>query len=377
MKDLRKKIVKNTRRIVVKVGSAVVADWPGEEDSRIFANLAAEVSALKARRGLEFVIVSSGAIALGMRRLGMTARPSSIPERQAVAAVGQGTLMSKYEAAFVAKGESVAQVLLTHDDIGSRKRFLNARNTLFTLLRFGITPVINENDTVAVEEIKFGDNDKLAALVTNLVEADLFVILTNVDGLYEANPVNNLSAKRIPLVEDVDRMDLRQLTGQTSALGTGGMASKIEAARTAAHFGIPTIVVSGYIPDIISKALNAEDTGTLFLPKEDRLTSRKHWIAFSSRPSGVIVVDDGARDALLNKGKSLLPSGIKAIDGSFDSGEVVRCVDSKGKEFARGVVNYGSSEIVKIKGIKTTEVEAVLGYKVYDEVIHRDNLVVM
>ncbi len=375
MKDLRKKIVKNTRRIVVKVGSALVADWPSAVDSRIFANLAVEMSALKGR-GLEFVIVSSGAIALGMKRLALTVRPSTIPERQAVAAVGQGSLMSRYEAAFVAQGGLVAQVLLTHDDIGSRKRFLNARNTLFTLLRFGITPVINENDTVAVEEIKFGDNDKLAALVTNLAEADLFVILTNVDGLHEANPMNNPSAKRIPLVEDVDRMDLA-LTGQTSALGTGGMASKIEAARTAAHFGIPTIVACGYTSDIITRVMDAEDTGTLFLPKEDRLTSRKHWIAFSSRPTGVIVVDDGARDALLNKGKSLLPSGIKAIDGSFDSGEVVRCVDSKGAEFARGVVNYGSSEIARIKGVKTSEVEAVLGYKVYDEVIHRDNLVVM
>ncbi|MBI5235694.1 MAG: glutamate 5-kinase [Deltaproteobacteria bacterium] len=377
MKDLRKRIVKRTRRLVVKVGSALVADWPSGEDSRIFVNLAVEMSALKKERGLEFVIVSSGAIALGMKRLGLTARPSTIPERQAVAALGQGALMSRYEAAFAEKGALVAQVLLTHDDIGSRKRFLNARNTLFTLLKFGITPVINENDTVAVEEIKFGDNDKLSALVTNLAEADLFVVLTNVDGLHDANPMHNPSAKRIPLVEDVDRMDLVRLTGQTSALGTGGMASKIEAARTAAHFGIPTIVANGYASDIITRLMSAEDVGTLFLPKEDRLTSWKHWIAFSSRPIGVIKVDDGAMDALLNKGKSLLPSGIKAIDGSFDSGEVVRCVDSSGKEFARGVVNYGSTEIARIKGVKTSEVEAVLGYKVYDEVIHRDNLVIV
>lgn len=375
MKDLRKRILKKARRIVVKVGSAVVAA-PPVDGRDIFARLASEIKVLK-EAGREAAIVSSGAIALGVRKLGLKERPVAIPERQAVAAVGQGSLMACYDAAFSNAGGHVAQVLLTHDDLGSRKRFLNARNTLTTLLRFGIVPVINENDTVAVEEIKFGDNDALSALATNLIEADLLIILSDIDGLFDKDPKAHKDAKRLPLIEDVDSAGLEKLTGATNALGTGGIRSKCEAARKAAHFGAATIIANGNRPGVLSAIFNGEDAGTLFLPKEDRLTSKKHWIAFSARPSGRVFVDDGAKEALLAKGRSLLPSGIKEVDGTFDPGEVIHCVDLKGMEFARGVANYSSSEIQRIKGLKTAELIKVLGYKVYDEVIHRDNLVVL
>lgn len=375
MKDRRKKIIRKSKRIVVKVGSAVVAAPPvGGVD--IFDRLAAEISLLR-KAGKDTAVVSSGAIALGVRKLGLKDRPSTIPERQAVAAVGQGSLMAHYDAAFNRLGEKSAQVLLTHDDLGSRKRFLNARNTLTTLLRMGIVPVINENDTVAVEEIKFGDNDALSALATNLIEAELLVILSDIDGLFDRDPKKDPAAKLVPVVEDVESLKFDSLTAATNLLGTGGIRSKCEAARKAAHFGTATIIANGNIPGVLARILAGDEVGTLFLPKEDRLTSKKHWIAFSTRPSGRLFVDEGAKEALLKGGKSLLPSGVRDSDGSFDAGEVVHCVDQKGMEFARGVSNYSSAEIQKIKGLKTAELEGVLGYKVYDEIIHRDNLVVL
>lgn len=375
MKDLRKKIISKSRRIVVKVGSAVVAAPPVDGES-IFDRLASDMGRLR-NSGVEAAIVSSGAIALGVKKLGLKYRPSTIPERQAVAAVGQGALMASYDAAFNRLGEKAAQVLLTHDDLGNRKRFLNARNTLTTLLKMGIVPIINENDTVAVEEIKFGDNDALSALATNLIEADLLVILSDIDGLYDKDPKKDPGAHLVPIVEDVESMRFETLAVATNILGTGGIRSKCEAARKAAHFGTATIIANGNEKGTLERIMAGLEVGTLFLPKEDRLTSKKHWIAFSTRPSGRLFVDDGAREALLKGGKSLLPSGVKDVDGSFDSGEVVHCVDLKGMEFARGVANYSSSEIEKIKGLKSAELEKVLGYKVYDEIIHRDNLVVL
>jgi len=271
----------------------------------------------------------------------------------------------------------VAQVLLTHDDLASRKRFLNARNTLTTLLRMSIVPVINENDTVAVDEIKFGDNDQLSALATNLVEADLLVILSDIDGLYDRDPRCHSNAVKIPFVENIDTLDLDKLARDAGVHGTGGIRSKCAAARKAAHFGAASVIANGNQSGVLASILSGEETGTFILPREDRLTSRKHWIAFSTRPSGRVFVDEGAEAALLKGGKSLLPSGIKGVDGSFDAGEVVHCVDAKGMEFARGMVNYSSAEIARIKGLKSSELEGVLGYKVYDEVIHRDNLVVL
>ncbi|MDP2690334.1 MAG: glutamate 5-kinase, partial [Deltaproteobacteria bacterium] len=291
MKDRRQRIIKKAKRVVVKVGSAVVAAQNDGPD--VFHRLAEEVRFLK-DSGREAVIVSSGSIALGVKKLGLKARPVAIPERQAVAAVGQGSLMSRYEAAFAKSGLQVAQVLLTHDDLSSRKRFLNARNTLTTLLRMSIVPIINENDTVAVEEIKFGDNDALSALATNLVEADLLIILSDVDGLFDRDPRADKSAVKIPVVEDIDSLKLDALAPEAGVHGTGGIRSKCAAAGKAAHFGAASIIANGNAPGVLSAILNGEDIGTLILPREDRLTSRKHWIAFSTRPSGRVFVDDGA-----------------------------------------------------------------------------------
>jgi glutamate 5-kinase len=370
-------IIKEARRIVVKVGSAVLAGRHEDElDERVFSALAADIAELK-RGGKEVVLVTSGAIAVGMKKMGLPRRPVSIPEKQAVAAVGQSSLMAIYEGAFTPLGEKVAQVLLGHDDLADRKRFLNARNTLLSLFQYGIIPIINENDTVAVEELKFGENDHLAALVTSLVEADLLIMLTDIDGLYDADPRVSKEARLIPVVEDVDHVVLGWAGEASGVYGSGGMQSKIEAARKAAHIGVPTVIASGRKRGNLLTILSGSGEGTLFLPREDRLTSRKHWIAFSAKPGGRIFVDEGAMTALYRGGKSLLPSGITSVDGRFDTGEVVHCVDPLGKEFARGIANYSSSEIDRIKGIKSVEIENVLGYRYYDEVIHRDNLVLL
>ena len=370
----RKDIIKKTRRIVIKIGSAVLAgEGHDGVDESVFSHRAKDVSSIKDKR--EMVIVSSGAIAIGMKRLGLKEKVKSIPEKQAVAAIGQGSLMALYEKVFSPLKIRVAQVLLTHDDLSDRHRFLNAKNTLQTLLEYNAIPIINENDTVAVDEIKFGDNDNLSALVTNLVEADLLVILTDINGLYNKDPKINKDAELIPVVDDIDKFV--SAAGRTSGIyGTGGMQTKLEAAKKAAHFGVPTIVANGRERNILKKIFSGEDIGTLFLPMEERLTSRKHWLAFSTRPAGSLILDDGAKNALLKKGKSLLSSGITGIEGDFDSGDAVSCVSPNGKEIARGIVNYSSEEIKRIKGLKTTEIEKALGYKYFDEVIHRDNLVI-
>lgn len=370
----RKDIIKKTRRIVIKIGSAVLAgEGHDGVDESVFSHLAKDVSSIKDKR--EIVIVSSGAIAIGMKRLGLKEKVKSIPEKQAVAAIGQGSLMALYEKVFSPLKIRVAQVLLTQDDLSDRHRFLNAKNTLQTLLEYNAIPIINENDTVAVDEIKFGDNDNLSALVTNLVEADLLVILTDINGLYNKDPKINKDAELIPVVDDIGRFI--SVAGGTSGIyGTGGMQTKLDAAKKAAHFGVPTIVANGRGKNILKKIFSGEDIGTLFLPMEERLTSRKHWLAFSTRPAGSLILDDGAKNALLKKGKSLLSSGITGIEGNFDSGDAVSCVGVNGKVIARGIVNYSSEEIKRIKGLKTTEIEKVLGYKYFDEVIHRDNLVI-
>ncbi|MBI5182631.1 MAG: glutamate 5-kinase [Nitrospirae bacterium] len=371
----RKDIIKKARRVVIKIGSAVLAgDLHSGVDESLFSNLAKDIShIIKDKR--KVILVSSGAIAIGMKRLGLKEKVKSIPEKQAVAAIGQGSLMAIYEKAFSPLEIRVAQVLLTHDDLSDRHRFLNAKNTLQTLLEYNAIPVINENDTVAVDEIKFGDNDNLSALATNLVEADLLVILTDINGLYNKDPKINKDAELIPVVDDIDKFI--SAAGRTSGIyGTGGMQTKLDAAKKAAHFGVPTIVANGRERNILKRIFSGEDIGTLFLPMEERLTSRKHWLAFSTRPAGSLILDDGAKNALLKRGKSLLSSGITDVEGSFDSGDAVSCVGTNGKEIARGIVNYSSEEIKRIKGLKTTEIEKALGYKYFDEVIHRDNLVI-
>jgi len=375
-KDIRKKILGKVKRIVVKVGSSILASVEKGLHYEVFSHLSKEISDLK-RQGYEIVLVSSGAIAAGMEKLGYKTRPQDITQKQATAAVGQTRLMNIYESYFSRYQQMVAQVLLTRDDLSHRRRFLNARNTLLTLLELGIIPVINENDTVVVDEIKFGDNDNLSALITNLIGADLLLVLTDIDGLCDSDPKVNPHARCIPLVEDID-MDMEGIVGETtSQMSVGGMISKIQAARKASRFGIPTVVAQGTKEGVLRQILKGKEIGTLILPKGEALSSRKHWIAFNPKPKGDVIVDDGAKKAIVQKGKSLLPSGVTKVRGAFDRGDLVACLGPRGKEFARGLVNYSVSELEKIKGLRSHQIEMTLGYKYCDEVIHRDDLVVL
>ncbi|MBU1207523.1 MAG: glutamate 5-kinase [Proteobacteria bacterium] len=372
----RKTIMNKVHRIVLKVGSQVLTAKGKSLSQAVFDRLAREISAAK-KKGYEVVIVSSGAIAAGMSRLGFLEKPKTIPQKQAAAAIGQSALMWNYERAFTGYGEKVAQVLLTRDDLSNRRRYLNARNTLLTLLGLGVIPIINENDTVVVEEIKFGDNDNLSALVTSLVNADLLIILSDIDGLYDGDPRLSKDAKLIPLVRQVTAEMEKKASGTLSPISIGGMVTKLQAARKAALFGVPMILANGMVEGIIGRIFQAEDVGTLFTSEVNKLNSRKHWIAFTLEPQGRIIVDNGAKKAILQKGKSLLPSGVLATEGEFSLGDPVVLVDLQKEEFAKGLSNYGSAEINKIKGLKTTEVENKLGYKYGDEIIHRDDLVVL
>jgi glutamate 5-kinase len=375
-KDFRKKILGKARRIVVKVGSSILASVEKGLHYEVFSHLTKEISDLK-RQGYEIVLVSSGAIAAGMEKLGYKTRPQAITQKQATAAVGQTRLMNIYENYFSRFQQMVAQVLLTHDDLSHRRRFLNARNTLLTLLELGIIPIINENDTVVVDEIKFGDNDNLSALITNLIGADLLIILTDIEGLCDSDPRVNPNARCIPLVEDTD-VDMGGIVGETkSEMSVGGMISKVKAARKASRFGIPTVVARGTKEGVLHQILKGKEIGTLILPKREALSSRKHWIAFNPKPKGDVIVDDGAKKAIVQRGKSLLPSGVVKIKGSFDRGDLVTCLGPRGKEFARGLVNYSAPELEKIKGLRSDQIESTLGYKYSDEVIHRNDLVVL
>jgi len=364
------------RRLVVKVGSGLIAEpGQGPHEGRIGA-LAADIADLiKARR--EVALVSSGAIATGAARLGLAARPRSIPEKQAAAAVGQSALMWHYEHAFKPFGILVGQVLLTGQDISDRSRYLNARNTLLTLLDLGVLPIVNENDTVAVDEIKVGDNDNLAALVAHLIDADLLVLLTDVDGLYTGDPRHDPGARRLDTVEAVTE-EIEQLVYDVAgAVSVGGMSTKLQAAQKAAASGIPMVIASGHEAGVLPRLLKGEAVGTYFKPRDDRLAARKRWIAFAVPPQGRLTVDAGAKKALTERGKSLLPSGLVEVDGEFQAGEVVALAELDGKEFARGLVNYDASELRRIRGSRTADIEKTLGYKRVDEVVHRDNLVVL
>jgi glutamate 5-kinase len=307
----------------------------------------------------------------------LPAYPKNLPLKQAAAAVGQSRLMWAYEKAFEQFGGSVAQVLLTHQDLADRRRFLNARHTLTALLDLGVTPIINENDTVAVDEIRFGDNDTLAGLVTHLIDADLLVILSDVDGLFSEDPRRNPNATLISLVQEINR-EIEQRAGLSGTLeGTGGMATKIQTAKKVAHFGVPTLITNGTTAGALKTALEGADVGTFVLPCERRLNSRKHWIAFTLKAKGHVILDEGAVDALVRRGKSLLASGVLDVRGDFAPGDAVVCVDRHEKEIAKGLVNVASATLTRIKGLKTVEIRKVIGAQEYDEVIHRDNLVIL
>jgi glutamate 5-kinase len=364
------------RRLVVKVGSGLITTRQvGVDDQRVAA-LAADIAA--ARRDHEVVLVTSGAIVTGMARLGLAERPRTIPEKQAAAAVGQSALMWHYEAAFKRHDVPVGQVLLTAQDISDRARYLNARNTLGTLLELSVLPIVNENDTVAVDEIKVGDNDNLSALVASLIDADLLVLLTDVDGLYTANPSASPDARKIDTVEAITDDILRLVWDRSETVSIGGMATKLEAAQKAAAAGIPMVIASGRQDGVLARLLAGESVGTYFAPRADPLAARKRWIAFAVPPQGRLTVDAGALRALRDEGRSLLPSGVVEVEGDFAAGEVVAVVGQlDGRELGRGLVNFDAGELRKIRGAKTRQIEERLGYRSVDEVIHRDNLVIL
>lgn len=371
----RKSMVARVRRVVIKVGSAVLTGTQGL-DSQVVESIAEDICNLM-RQKRQVLLVSSGAIASGLKKMGIAKKPASVSQKQALAAIGQGLLMMAYEEAFGRRGQKVAQVLLTRDDLAHRRRYLNARNTILTLLNWRIVPIINENDTVSFEEIKFGDNDNLSAMVANLVDAEMLLCLTTTEGLYERDPSIDPNARLIPLVNGLDRAVEGFATTSTNRAGTGGMASKVAAARKMALAGIPTIIANGTRPGMIGRVFSGEDLGTLFLPSQTHLCGRKHWIAFTKSPRGDIIVDSGAAQALLEMGKSLLPSGIKGVNGRFSQGDSVRVIAESGEPLAIGLVNYHSGEIRKLMGARSSEIEARLGFRHDDEVIHKDNLVLM
>jgi len=374
--DLRKSYLDKSKRVVVKIGSAVLTGEDGLSLA-VMESLAQEVVFLL-KSGKEVILVSSGAVAAGKKRLGLQSnRKLALKEKQGAAAVGQSSLMRSYEDIFDRLGYKVAQVLLTREDLSNRNRYLNVRNTILTLLEWNIIPVINENDTVSVEELRFGDNDTLGALITNLIEADLFICLTDVDGLYTGNPHDDPEAKPVYTIAKVDKKVERMAGHVVGALGTGGMQSKIQAARMVSARGGSSFIGSGRKKAILQKLFSCEAVGTFFLPRAEKMQSRKHWIAYVLKPKGYLVLDKGACKALVKGGKSLLPSGILEVRGNFGVGAPVQCLDEKGNGIATGLSNYSSTDLDKIKGFNSGDIEKTLGYKDSDEVIHRDNLVIL
>jgi len=370
----RKKMFKAVRRAVVKVGTAALSDERGGLDEERVERLSEQVLAIR-RRGVEVAVVSSGAIGAGMTELGVRRRPTRLPELQACAAVGQGRLIAAYDRCFRRQGFHAAQVLLTRQDFDDRQRYLNASNAVHAILRLGAVPLINENDTISVEEITFSDNDILAALVSNLLNADLLVLLTVVPGLYE-NPKAPPAERRVlPVVSKVTPELRRLVASGRSPGGKGGMASKLEAARMATAAGVAVVVAHAGMDRVLERILEGEEVGTLFLPAAERLASRKRWLRFGSRPRGALLVDDGARRALVEGGKSLLPSGIVQVRGEFRRGDLVAICDRKGAEFGRGLAGFGSQEMKKIMGQRSPGVRRILGDAACEEAVHRDHLV--
>jgi glutamate 5-kinase len=364
------------KRVVVKVGSSLVTNDGRGLDHTAVARWAGEIAALK-RGGRDVVLVSSGAIAEGMLRLGWLKRPRAIHELQAAAAVGQMGLIQAYEAAFAQHGLRTAQVLLTHDDLADRRRYLNARTTLTTLLALGVLPIINENDTVTTDEIRFGDNDTLGALVTNLIEADVLVLLTDQSGLYTADPRRDPAATLVQTATAGDPALEAMAGGAGSALGRGGMLTKILAAKRAARSGASTVIASGREADVLTRLAAGEAVGTALIAATASLAARKQWLADHVRLAGKLQLDAGAVRALAREGKSLLPIGVVAVEGDFGRGEVVGCFAPDGREIARGLVNYDAGETAKILRKPSAEIESILGYVEEPELIHRDNMVLL
>jgi glutamate 5-kinase len=362
------------QRAVVKVGSNVLTARAGLNLDAI-ASISSQICQLL-DRGHEIILVSSGAMASGMKKMGFPKRPDAIPKRQAISAIGQAGLIREWEKAFGRFNRKVAQILLTSDDLTSRKRYLNARNTMNTLLEWQVVPIINENDTIMVEEIKLGDNDNLAAMIALLLDADIFINLTDIDGLYDKDPRVHPDARLIPRVATYSKSIEKYAGDIPGALGTGGMLSKIKAARKVTASGIPMVIAKGYRPDILLRLAAGENHGTFFVPREHKLNRKKCWIGYTVNPQGTLRVDAGAAKALLSNGKSLLPSGIVEVKGQFPVGAAVAITTEDGRLIGNGLANYNADEIRTIMGLRTNQIIKRLGQKTYDEVIHRDNLVI-
>lgn len=379
----RKRVLEQAQRIVIKIGTSTLACASGRLNHDLLSNLVRQM-AYEHKKGKEILIVTSGAVGAGLGKLNLLEKkPVSVPERQAVAAIGQGLLMEVYEKLFAEHGITVAQILLTRDDMNDRRRYLNARNTLLQLVAgFKAVPVINENDTVATEELnlRFGENDTLSALVAGLIGADLLVLLSDVSGLYTGDPRRNKQASLVPVVKEITPQ-IQAMAGKAGTFfGTGGMLTKIDAARIVTRSGITMVLASGKEPQVIERIIAGEEVGTVFLPAQETLLGRKRWIAFAGQPQGKIVIDPGAVEALITHKKSLLPSGVIDVKGRFNVGDLVQIVDQSNREVARGLSSFSADEVRKIMGGKTgvrarTTITQILGDKTHDEVVHRNNLV--
>lgn len=368
--------IKNIKRLVVKVGTSTLTYDTGLLNLSRIEELVRQLSDIH-NQGIEIILVSSGAIGAGVGKLGLKERPKTIPQKQAAAAIGQGVLLHMYSKFFSEYGKITGQILLTRDDMSDRCRFLNASNTFSALLEQGAIPVVNENDATVVDEIKFGDNDTLSAMVASLVNADLLVLLTDIDGLYDSNPRDNSSAKKIKYIGDINKQVEDMASGVGSNLGTGGMITKIRACKIASYSGVCTVIANGSEKSILNKIIEGEDVGTLFDKKEQPLKARKHWMAFVTKPTSKIYIDKGASKALIDNRKSLLPAGVVKVLGEFMQGEIVSIINQDNIEIAHGVTNYNSLDINTIKGVDSAQIENLLGYKDYDEIIHANNMVLL
>lgn len=377
MCKLEREMLKSAKRVVVKVGTSTITYSNGKRNFSQIDRLARELSDLQ-NQGKEMILVTSGAVAVGVDRLGLPKKPDTIPGKQAAAAVGQGVLMHTYEKFFADYGQVVAQVLLTKTESIDRHRYTNSRNTFMELLKQGVIPIVNENDVVALDELKIGDNDNMSALVAGIVDADLVIILSDIDGLYTANPQTDPDAELVPLVTEITPEIEASAGGVGSARGTGGMATKIQAAKAATSSGINLVIASGTEKNAIPRILDGENIGTLFVSRENRLQFRKRWLAFGARIQGSVVVDAGCAEAIHKAGGcSILPAGVVAVEGCFEPGSTISVKDGDGHELARGLSHYSSEELEKIKGCKSCDIEDIIGHKNYDEIIHRDDLVIL
>ena len=375
--EASREALKKAKRIVIKVGTSTITYANGKRNFSQIDRLAREISDLQ-NQGKEMILVTSGAVAVGVDRMGLPGKPKTIPGKQAAAAVGQGVLMHTYEKFFADYGQIVAQVLITKTEAIDRHRYTNTRNTFMELMRQRVIPIVNENDVVALDELKIGDNDNMSALVAGIVDADLVIILSDVDGLYTANPQTHPDAVIVPEVAEITPEIEASAGGVGSARGTGGMATKIQAAKAATSSGIHLVIASGTEKNAITRVLQGEELGTLFVSRENRLQFRKRWLAFGAKIAGSIVVDDGCAKAIRKAGGcSILPAGVFAVQGEFLPGSTVSVLDKDAHELARGLVHYSSAELEQIKGCNSGEIANILGHKNFDEVIHRDDLVII